>query len=310
MRGTIVFVLSVVLVAGAVGSSQARPAAEGPQTTSGHGSSDAAAALSQGVYLGIPMNDARAAVDRWLADDEGTLVDRSGRTFKKSRAWQAYGTQQDWGEGKDFAAYRLDVEGRYVSTDTAQAEARYTGPAGLIFHRRPDGSAAIDSVLLPGNPPDDDSPALKEFVNISVVPAAQRESVLSAAALYELNPDNAARTLETWLTRDLPLGLDVMKEPGGTVQVGPSKGPGMIVVGQPSPERKTFGLQFSGVPYHRMSANREEYTGRSEAEFIVNGDGLWVLYRVWLLGMRLRPGAPMSATWQVTPETGIPVAAR
>jgi hypothetical protein len=84
----------------------------------------------------------------------------------------------------------------------------------------------------------------------------------------------------------------------------------MIVVGQPGPETKTFDLRFSGVPYHRMSANREEYTGRGEAEFIVKGDGAWVLYRVWLLDMRLRPGAPISATWQVTPETGIPVAAQ
>ena len=236
----------------------------------------------------VRWDQAQAARRKWLDSEGSMFVDGTGRQFRKRPGWQEFKTTSSaaYLANGDHVA-NLNIEGDMVPADAPDTQQTYSGPATFSFHRNPDGHWILTQVRL-------DGPSLRSDESIDLAELAlppSRPPKAPPNPPTALTADSARAAVEVWLSARYPLGDDLMKDPGGTVEVLGLQGQGASI-------------RLDKVPYHRLrDGGRHEYSGPGSAQFSGNRGGQWVLTGVWLSELNLWRDIP--AQWTDSPDHGI-----
>jgi hypothetical protein len=215
------------------------------------------------------------------------LADAAHRCRKRP-GWQAFKNTCSAGDlPKADYHVSIDVEGDIVADGEPAGERTYPGPSTITFHRDADGHWFLTTVALRNlSLTSEVSIDLSQFSRVQSLPS---RAPANLAVQFTKASDEAA--LVEWLAARYPLGDDLMKDPGGTVEVLSLQGHGASI-------------RLDKVPYHRLrDGGRHEYSGPGSAEFSGNGGGQWALRGVWLSELKLWGDIP--AQWTDSPDHGV-----
>lgn len=238
----------------------------------------------------VPWDRENAARRRWLESEGSEFTDASGRRFRKQARWQEFKTGRSSGytPSGEYSS-RASVEGDLVEMNAPGSRTTYSGSATFELRRSPEGHWILTGVRL-------DGVSLTSVASIALADLAVPPSPPAAPPAsppVPLTAENAKAAMEEWLAGKYPLGEDLMKDAGGTVEILGLSG-------------RNARIRVTNVPYHRLgNAAPQQYSGPGEAAFAADTAGALALYGVWLTELELYRDVP--AFWSEHPNLGIRV---